>query len=133
MTQRRCHVKTLPHLSELPVKGGTAAAQTATLSALQDISATACKEYGKAERTRKSYAYYVEKGKAFLAECMAEQLPWDADGGIELWKEAFNGPPNKHSARALELFLAKKCLHEGCSRSTAEGIQAAFADFWDSM
>lgn len=137
MTQRHRHVKAIPHLSELPAKGSTTTAQTASLSVLKHISATACKEYGKAESTRKAYAHYVQKGKAFLAESVAEQL-WDADGGVdgielELWKKAFDGPPNRNSAHALELFLAKKCLHEGCSQSTAEVIQAAFADFWDNM
>ncbi len=136
MTQHRSHVKKpLPH--QPPAKGCTTTAAV-SLSALKHISTTACKEYGKAKSTRKSYAYYVKTGKEFLDEIVAEQLR-DADSAIDgielkLWKEAFSDlAPNKHSANALELFLTQKCLHDEHGQSTAEGIQAAFADFWDNM
>ena len=109
-----------------------------SLSALKQISAETREKYGKAERTRKSYSSYVQKGRAWLNESVAEHRREEKRGisdGIDTdtWEKAFDCPPNKYSAQALELFLTKKCLQEGLSRSTGDVIQAAFADYWDNM
>jgi hypothetical protein len=139
MTQRRSHVKKAPHPSKLPAKDSTTTAACARLSALEHLSTTACKEYGKSERTRTSYARYVQQGKVFLDEHASDEHAAGGGGDtanrveLELWKEAFDNPPNKCSADALKLFLTWKCFENENGRSTAEVIQAAFADFWDNM
>ena len=114
-------------------------ASLGSLSSLKQLSAESRKQYGKAERTQKSYASYIQRGKAWLVESAAERRAREEEQGVtddidmEAWEKAFDYPPNKYSALALELFLTKRCLQEGLSRSTAEVIQAAFADYWDNM
>ena len=110
-----------------------------SLSALQQISTETCREYGKSKRTRESYAYYVKKGKEFLAESVAERREMKvdvSDDGIDtdIWAKAFDEHPNRYSAHALVLFLSKKCFGDDpCGVSTGQAIHAAFADFWDNM
>lgn len=110
---------------------------TTSLSALKDISAANRTQYGKAQRTQKAYTYQVEKGRAFLAEStkQCQEGLVEADDGIDtdLWEKAFDNPPNRYSAQALELFLGKRCFEEGCGQSTGEAIHAAFAHYWDNM
>ncbi|KAK2464529.1 hypothetical protein APHAL10511_003508 [Amanita phalloides] len=108
------------------------------LSALQQISTETCREYSKSSRTRESYAYYVRKGKEFLAGSAAEQHAKKvgvSDNGIEtgIWERAFDEPPNRYSAHALVMFLSKKCFEEQQGISTAQAIHAAFANYWDNM
>jgi len=42
---------------------------------------------------------------------------------VGLWENAFDRPPNKYSATALELFLTKRCFKDHLSQSTGELIQ----------
>lgn len=111
-----------------------------SLSALRQISAQNRREYGKAQRTQKSYTAYVQKGKAWLAGTVnklrervekGEHMPDGTD--VDLWASAFDPTPNKYSAHALELFLTKRCFDDKLGQSTGELIHAAFADYWDNM
>ena len=107
-----------------------------SLSALRQISTETCKKYGKSKGTQKAYGTQVRKGKVWLAESVARMKEGkESANGIDvgLWEMAFDQPPNKYSAKALELFLAKKCIWDGLSQNTADVIHAAFADYWDNM
>ena len=64
---------------------------------------------------------------------LAEVSQGQQMAATNLLEKAFEKPPNQYSTKALEFFLVEKCIRQGCSRSTAEGIQAAFADYWDHM
>jgi hypothetical protein len=115
-------------------------ATAGSLSALKEISAQNRRQYGKSERTQKSYMTYVQKGKAWLTENTERLRKGLKDGedsvdgvNVSLWESAFDYPPNKYSASALELFLTKRCFEDNLGQSTAELIQAAFADYWDNM
>ncbi|KAM6495111.1 hypothetical protein JOM56_009734 [Amanita muscaria] len=107
----------------------------ATIATLQELSEQSRLQYGKAARTRTAYTSYVRRGKEFLAQLVAaRRVSYEKDEiDTGLLEKAFEKPPNKYSTKALEFFLVEKCIREGCSRSTAEGIQAAFADYWDHM
>lgn len=106
-----------------------------TLQAVRDASLL---EFGKSKNTNKAYAGHIARGKKFLANVVAERKAKGievCDKGIpttELAK-AFDKPPNRYSAVALEFFLVQKVFTEELSRSYAEGIQGAFADYWDKM
>jgi len=94
--------------------------------------------YGKPKTTRKLYAAYVKHGKQFLSELVGRH--WEEGRALvdnidtdELAKAFNENKPNQYSADALELLLTHKCFNQGLGSSTADGIQAAFASFWDNM
>ncbi|KAJ7644798.1 hypothetical protein FB45DRAFT_976028 [Roridomyces roridus] len=98
------------------------------------------KEFSKSKKTRAAYDGYLRRGRAMLKTVARdreekEKKGWKCPEGIDtkLLAAALEGPPNKHSALALELFLTQKCLTEELGKSTADGIHGAFADYWDSM
>ncbi|KIJ89479.1 hypothetical protein K443DRAFT_16071 [Laccaria amethystina LaAM-08-1] len=112
--------------------------KTADFETLQNIHDARLVEYGKSKNTNKAYAGHISRGRKFLADIVAERELKGievCDKGIptnELAK-AFDKPPNRHSAVALEFFLVQKVFTEELSKSYAEGIQGAFADYWDKM
>ncbi|KAF9060331.1 hypothetical protein BDP27DRAFT_1385591 [Rhodocollybia butyracea] len=63
-----------------------------------------------------------KEGKVFADSIVASELA-----------KAFDNLPNKWSSKALELILIQKCVHEGCGKSTMDGMHAAFAKHWDEM
>lgn len=84
----------------------------------------------------------LDRGRAILADVVTDKRQKEKEDascpeleGIDtkILAEAFDGPPNKHSAYALELYLTQKCVVEGYGKSTAEGIHGAFAKYWDGM
>jgi hypothetical protein len=114
----------------------------AALEHLQINSKAARSQYGNAEKTTKAYAGYFVRGSEFLAEIVgerrkkeAEDAEWVCPQGIatDLLEKAFDNPPNKYSAVALELFITQKCIVENLGKSTAQGIHGAFAKHWDNM
>jgi len=111
---------------------------TMDLKTLQAIRDASLLEYGKSKNTNKAYAGHIARGRRFLENIVAERKAKDievCDKGIpttELAK-AFDKPPNRYSAVALEFFLVQKVFTEELSKSYAEGIQGAFADYWDKM
>ncbi|EDR05077.1 uncharacterized protein LACBIDRAFT_303868 [Laccaria bicolor S238N-H82] len=113
-------------------------AKTADFETLQNIRDARLVEYGKSKNTNKVYAGHIARGRKFLADIVAEREFKGieiCDKGIptiELAK-AFDKPPNRYSAVALEFFLVQKVFTEELSKSSAEGIQGAFADYWDKM
>ena len=111
-------------------------------TSLKEASEQNHQQFCKSKRTRDAYATYTQQGKVFLASLVAERLQNQSgvdttmrDNGIntKVLSKAFDNPPNEHSVDALKMFLSQKCFKDGLGRSTAEGIQAAFADYWDNM
>ncbi|KAJ7205193.1 hypothetical protein GGX14DRAFT_368123 [Mycena pura] len=98
-------------------------------------------EFSNAPRTKSAYNGYVARGLKILADIVADRRqeekrdPSVKEDGIDVdvLATAFDGPPNKHSVHALGLYLAQKCVVEELGRSTAEGIQGAFAKLWDQF
>lgn len=81
---------------------------------MKKLGATNREEFGLAKCTREQYARYLRQGKEFLAACVKRRRETKAaakDGiNDELLSQAFDKPPNKYSADALEWFLIQKCL-----------------------
>ena len=114
---------------------GTAPADLATL---QQLSASTHKEFGKAPATQTAYARYMEQGREFLVALVAERRQKvaaddDSEIDVNMLEKAFDKPPNHLSNKALEFFLVHRCFNENCGKSTADGIHAAFCDYWDNM
>ncbi|RDB17550.1 hypothetical protein Hypma_001160 [Hypsizygus marmoreus] len=110
-----------------------------TLQALNAAQAAACEEFGRPPTTRKSYNGYLARGFKFLQNLVDARREAGngeiGDDGVDtdLLEKAFGNPPNKYSLMALEAFMTQKCFHEGKGEATANGIQSAFADYWDHM
>ena len=114
------------------------AASEPTVENLQHIKTANKDLYGKPKKTRNLYAAYVKHGKQFLSELVGRRQEEgralvDNINTDELAKAFDENKPNQYSADALELFLTHKCFNQGLGSSTADGIQAAFASFWDNM
>lgn len=111
---------------------------TSSFATLQKTKAAGLTEFGQAKRTRSAYAGYVERGRKFLADIVADRRQnGDAEinkDGIDtdLLAKAFE-TPNKYSVTALELYLVQKCFTEGYGKSTSDGIHGAFSNLWDHM
>ena len=117
---------------------------TKSLETLQKIKKSSRAEHGRPKRTRDNYAGYIEWGKAFLEDLVAERQEnvdcigdrldsLDDDIDIDMMEKAFDNPPNKYSVMVLELYLVQKCLTEKRGKITATGIHGAFTDYWDNM
>ena len=112
---------------------------TSSLETLQKIKISSRTEHGHPKRTRENYTGYIDQGKAFLADLVAERQDNHLDSldsndvDMDMMEKAFDNPPNKYSVMVLELYLVQKCLTENRGKSTAAGIQGAFADYWDNM
>jgi len=107
-----------------------------SLPNLRDIKDACLEEYGKSKNTKRAYKGHLARGKQFLQDMVAERRADGADKDnidTNILAKAFDNPPNKYSAMALELFITQKCFSEGCGKSTCEGIHATFAAYWDEM
>ncbi|KAG6908155.1 hypothetical protein DXG01_005916 [Tephrocybe rancida] len=92
-------------------------------------------EFARPDNTRNKYNNYIKRGKEFLQN-LAQQRREDAvedDLNTDVLALAFDEPPNKHSAVAVEYFLSQECCEDGKGKDTAAGIQGAFCDYWDNM
>jgi hypothetical protein len=108
------------------------------VSELHNLKIANQNKYQRPKKTKKIYDTYVKNGKAFLQELIQKRQAEDQmisdDIDTDGLEEAFNGnQPNRYSADALELFLTHKCFNEGRGSSTADGIQGAWASYWDNM
>ena len=110
------------------------------LQGLQAIRKAEVSKYNSVKNTESAYKGQISRGRGFLKNLVAKRENDEADGPIDdgictavLAKAFDNGPPNKYSALALEMFIVQKCFNEGCGNDTAEGIHGAFAGLWDNM
>jgi hypothetical protein len=114
---------------------------TADFGTLQQVRQESLKAHRRAPRTRAVYSAYVNQGFQFLRAVVAERraaaergeelLASDLD--LSLLEKALDNPPNKYSAKVLELLLTERCFRIGLGKSTADGIHAAFNDYWNQM
>ncbi|KAF9058958.1 hypothetical protein BDP27DRAFT_1432012 [Rhodocollybia butyracea] len=111
-----------------------------SIDELNQAGAQTREDHGQAGRTKKNYNSYLERGDKILDGIVQARKAAEKEGKVfsdgvvssELAK-AFDNPPNKWSSKALELILIQKCIHEGCGRSTMDGMHAAYAKRWDEM
>jgi hypothetical protein len=114
------------------------------LQGLQAIGKAEVSRYTSVKNTDSAYNGHRSRGRGFLKNLVAKREKDEADSddgptiddGIctaVLAKAFDNGPPNKYSALALEMFIVQKCFNEGCGKDTADGIFSAFAALWDDM
>jgi hypothetical protein len=107
-----------------------------SLPNINSIKHVSLEEYGKSKNTKKAYKGHLSQGMKFLDEMVAQRIEAGTDkDGIEtaLLAKAFDNPPNRYSAMALELFITQKCFNEGLGLGTCDGIHATFAKFWGEM
>jgi hypothetical protein len=110
------------------------------LQGLQAIRKAEVSRYNSVKNTDSAYNGHRSRGRGFLKNLVAKREIDEVDGPIDdgictavLAKAFDNGPPNKYSALALEMFIVQKCFNEGCGKDTADGIFSAFAALWDDM
>ena len=116
------------------------AVESNDLRGLQAIREAEVSRYNSVKNTKNAYNGHRSRGRGFLKNLVAKREKGEADhdGLIDdgictavLAKAFDDGPPNKYSALALEMFIVQKCFNEGCGKDTADGIFSAFAALWD--
>ena len=110
------------------------------LRGLQAICEAEVSNYNSVKNTDSAYNGHRSLGRGFLKNLVARREKDEVDGLIDdvictavLAKAFDNGPLNKYSALALEMFIVQKCFNEGCGKDTAEGISSSFTALWDNM
>jgi len=110
------------------------------LRGLQGIREAEVSKYSSVKNTDNAYKGYRARGRGFLKNLIAKRGAEETNGPVDdgictavLAKAFDDGPPNKYSALALEMFIVQKCFNEGCGKDTADGIFSAFAAHWDNM
>jgi hypothetical protein len=110
------------------------------LQGLQGIREAEVSKYNKVKNTDSAYSGQRSRGRGFLKNLVTKRKKDEVNGPLNdgictaLLAKAFDdGPPNKYSALALEMFIVQKCFNEGCGKDTADSIFSAFAAFWDKM
>ena len=110
------------------------------LQGLQAIREAEVSRYNTVKNTNSAYNGHRSRGRGFLKNLVAKREKDEDNGLIDdgictaiLAKAFDDGPPNKYSALALEMFIVQKCFNEGCGKDTAYGIFSAFAEIWDEM
>jgi hypothetical protein len=111
------------------------------LQGLQAIREAEVSRYTSVKNTDSAYNGHRSRGRGFLKNLVAKREQEEVDGSIDdgicsdVLAKAFddNGPPNKYSALALEMFIVQKCFNEGCGKDTANVIFSAFAALWHYM
>ena len=116
------------------------AVNSSDLQGLQATRKAEVSRYNSVKNTDSAYSGQRSRGRGFLRNLVAKRKMDEADGPIDdgictaLLAKAFDdGPPNKYSALALEMFIVQKCFNEGCGKDTADGIHGAFAALWDDL
>ena len=113
------------------------------LASLHSSSQDTTQRYLRSTKTQETYGGNVKRGKIWLVEETSREQPKvfdekDRVGDSVPWKDdsfarSFDTNPVWCSPDALAMYIAFKCLEQGCSYSTAEGIYAAFKAYWNSI
>ena len=110
-----------------------------SLTTLQKVRNEKVSEFSTVKNTDNAYNGHVARGMGFLKAVVKERRE-NGEGmtcslGIptDELEKAFDRPPNRYSAMALEMFLVQKCFTDGLGTSTADGIHGGFAAYWDTM
>lgn len=118
------------------------------LDTLGTLAARATEEGLTSQNTNKTYRTYVAAGKEFVKELvakkraaqaagtpeMATQVPGNNENlDLNLLEKAFENPPNRLSALALEYLMVDKCVWSTCKPGTGISIYSAFKNYWEHM
>ena len=124
-------------------KGAKKATLGAALGELQLAADDATDTYLLAATTRVSYSAAVDRARAWLSSSveLSRKNPGivilDEHGqpitDLNELEEAFDKPPNRHSAQALRLLLVDKCVQNDLSRSTCITYYSALKKYWEHM
>lgn len=122
-----------------PTRKKKSQSATSSLKTLQKVRNEKVSEFSTVKNTNNAYNGHVARGMAFLKEIVKDREE-NGEGtmcslGIptDELEKAFDKPPNRYSALALEMFLVQKCFTEDLGISTAYGIHGGFAAYWDTM
>ena len=131
-------VNSLENPAAFPTCKKKSQSATSSLITLQKVQNEKVEEFSTVKNTNNAYNGYVARGVQFLKEVVKERRENReelCDVGIptDELEKAFDKPPNKYSATALEMYLVQKCFTDGLGTSTADGIHGAFAAYWDTM
>jgi len=111
------------------------------VDALQKSGDEFVKKYMVVKAIKKAYQGYIRRGKVFLQQLVSKRREMQGhmceDKEVDLPADelevAFDNPPNKYSATVVEMFITQKCVKESRKGQTAEGIHAAWCEYWDKM
>jgi len=124
----------------------TAAAEVATAAHLEQTASETVRNHRYAPGTTRNYEGHLKKARACLADICQNATKGAATTGSDTsapaagssrdpvenpaWLDpefarALDDTPNRYSPQALNLVLMQRCIEEGCSKSTADGIHAA--------
>ena len=113
---------------------------TSSLKTLQKIRDAKVVEFSAVKNTDAAYNGHITRGMKFLKDIVKERREdgaGETNGSLGIptdeLERAFDKPPNRYSATALEMFLVQKCFTDRLGSSTADGIHGAFASYWDTM
>jgi hypothetical protein len=107
------------------------------LPVIDKIKERAKQQHKHANSTRKNYGSYVGRGQKWLKAhasatgCRDEETHDDNAYEDPTFRDALEETPNRHSDKALALFISYKCFHEDNGQSTCDGIHAAFKKYWE--
>ncbi|KAF5371482.1 hypothetical protein D9615_009624 [Tricholomella constricta] len=112
--------------------------EAARLKTLANIAHENVAQYNKVIHSNVAYNGNIRRSKEFLAMLIAQRKEDKiivCEQGIptDELEKALDNPPNQYSAMVVEMFIAQKCVVEGCQQQVAEGIHAAFCRYWDTM
>ena len=91
----------------------------------------------RAPRTKEAYNFYISKAREFIKHLAKEGVTppgvpvLEPDPQLALLASSLDGPANAQSPEAVRLFMAFKCVEQGCGISTADGINAGLKAMWD--
>ncbi|KAG6819180.1 hypothetical protein H0H93_014578 [Arthromyces matolae] len=124
------------HRKDMP-RSKAASKQTASPAQLQQARAALHEEFGRPQKTRDQYDGYLKRGKQFLAEFVARvrgnQVQFESNYDLSLLVKALDRSPNKYSAKMVLEFVTDECCVKNKGKDTANGIVAAFCDYWDTV
>ncbi|KAH9948145.1 hypothetical protein B0H21DRAFT_848678 [Amylocystis lapponica] len=144
-TEKKTKDKEKKSGSRTKARRGDSATQISQLQGARDAGK---KQFMLAEKTGTAYAGYIKRGKVFLADLVSSRkadlaagnggAPDVPDGNGEMidfdeLAVAFEKPPNRYSALALELFMVEKCMNQDLGIQTGQSTYSAFKKHWEMM
>jgi hypothetical protein len=116
------------------------------LNALAQSRDQTTAQHFRSANTTSTYEGHIKRGREWISS--GAPASNDSSGllaggagpgsGREKWEmdvfvRAFDDTPNEHSPEALSLYIHVKCVDQGCKKSTAEQIHAAFKAMWEKL
>jgi hypothetical protein len=117
-------------------KGAQPAGNT-TLPVIDKIKERVKQQHKHVNSTRKNYGSYVGRGQKWLKAhasatgCRDEETHDNNAYEDPTFRDTLEETPNRHSDKALALFISYKCFHEDNGQSTCDRIHAAFEKYWE--